>query len=205
MEFIVNNVYLPLESSEDLLPGIVSKMINVDVSHIKSYKIIKKAVDSRNKKRILFVYSLLINLNRYFDHVLINPNVRKNTMEETIDLPQVTSLHRPVIIGFGPCGMFAGLILARAGLKPIIIERGKKVEDRIEDVNAFKEKSILNPESNFCFGEGGAGTFSDGKLVTGVNDPRVRFVLKELIEHGAPEDIYYLNHPHDEDAFLLDR
>ena len=196
MEFIVNNVYLPLESNEDLLPGIVSKMINVDVSHIKSYKIIKKAVDSRNKKRILFVYSLLINLNRYFDHVLINPNVRKNTMEETIDLPQVTSLHRPVIIGFGPCGMFAGLILARAGLKPIIIERGKKVEDRIEDVNAFKEKSILNPESNFCFGEGGAGTFSDGKLVTGVNDPKVRFVLNELIKHGAPEDVYYLNHPH---------
>jgi uncharacterized FAD-dependent dehydrogenase len=196
MEFILNNVYLPLEQDESNLPSIISKMIKVEESYIVNYRVLKKAVDSRNKNRILFVYSLLVTLSRYFNHLSINPNVRKNNLVEQIDVPIVNMDKRPIVIGFGPCGMFAALILARSGAKPIIIERGKQVEDRIKDIESFKNRAILNTESNFCFGEGGAGTFSDGKLNTGVNDPKIRFILNEMIKHGAPEEIYYQNHPH---------
>lgn len=196
MEFILHNVYLTLEMEESALPSIISKMIKVKQSNIVSYKIIKKAVDSRNKRRILFVYSLLVKLSQHFEHVWTNVNVRKNNIVEGIDIPRVKMKKRPVVIGFGPCGMFAALILARANAKPIIIERGKMVEDRIKDIKEFKSNAILDKESNFCFGEGGAGAFSDGKLNTGINDPKIRFVLNEMIKHGAPEEIYYQNHPH---------
>ena len=204
MEFILNNVYLPLEQDESNLPSIISKMIKVEESYIVNYRVLKKAVDSRNKNRILFVYSLLVTLSRYFHHLSINPNVRKNNLVEQIDVPIVNMDKRPIVIGFGPCGMFAALILARSGAKPIIIERGKQVEDRIKDIESFKNRAILNTESNFCFGEGGAGTFSDGKLNTGVNDPKIRFILNEMIKHGAPEEIYYQNHPHVGSDKLID-
>ena len=204
MEFILNNVYLSLEMDESNIPSIISKMIKVEESYIVNYKIIKKAVDSRNKNRILFVYSLLVTLSRYFEHIWANTNVRKNNLVEKIDVPIVQMEKRPIVIGFGPCGMFSALILARAKAKPIIIERGKMVEDRIKDVEAFKNRAILNTESNFCFGEGGAGTFSDGKLNTGVNDPKIRFILNEMIKHGAPQEIYYQNHPHVGSDKLID-
>ena len=106
------------------------------------------------------------------------------------------SAFRPVVIGFGPAGMFAGLILAEAGLRPIVLERGKDIQRRQQDVNAFWQQHILNEESNVQFGEGGAGTFSDGKLTTGIKSPFIRQVLQELYEAGAPEEILYAAKPH---------
>lgn len=105
-------------------------------------------------------------------------------------------LHRPVIIGFGPCGMFAALTLARRGYKPIVIERGAEVSQRVKDVEKFWTEGILNPESNVQFGEGGAGTFSDGKLTTGIKDPRIRKVLEDFVRAGADPDILYKQRPH---------
>ena len=166
MEFILNNVYLPLDMEEDQLPFVVCRMLGINYNDIESYKVLKKSVDSRDKKKITFVYSLLINLNRYYEKIKNNPNYRLKAYIEEIELPKCKSEKRPVVIGFGPCGMFASLLLARAKLKPIVIERGKKVEDRLFDIKNFKEKGILDENSNFCFGEGGAGTFSDGKLNT---------------------------------------
>ena len=110
-------------------------------------------------------------------------------MRRTSELP-------PVIVGFGPAGMFAGLVLARAGLKPLIIERGSHIEDRQKDVLSFWSSRRLNPESNVQFGEGGAGTFSDGKLTTGIKDPLCRIVIDELAFHGAPEEIRWSAKPH---------
>lgn len=196
MEFIINNVYLPLNMSEEEIPNIVCKMLKIEVEHFQTYKILKKSVDSRNKNKITFVYSLLVTLDRHFNHILLNVNVRKNSILDEIEIPLVKCSKRPVVIGFGPSGMFAALILARANLNPIIIERGKKVEDRALDIKNFKERGVLNENSNFCFGEGGAGTFSDGKLNTGVNDSRIRFVLNEFVKHGAPKEIYFQGHPH---------
>ena len=106
------------------------------------------------------------------------------------------SAFRPVVVGFGPAGMFAGLILAEAGLRPIVLERGKDIQRRQQDVNAFWQQHILNEESNVQFGEGGAGTFSDGKLTTGIKSPFIRQVLQELYEAGAPEEILYAAKPH---------
>ena len=106
------------------------------------------------------------------------------------------SAFRPVVVGFGPAGMFAGLILAEAGLRPIVLERGKDIQRRQQDVNAFWQQHILNEESNVQFGEGGAGTFSDGKLTTGIKSPFIRQVLQELYEAGEPEEILYAAKPH---------
>ena len=108
----------------------------------------------------------------------------------------VSQANRPVIVGFGPAGMFAALVLAKAGLHPIVLERGKCVEQRQEDVTNFRKTGVLCTESNVQFGEGGAGTFSDGKLTTGIKDPRIRFVLQSFVECGAPEEILYLAKPH---------
>ena len=104
--------------------------------------------------------------------------------------------HRPVIVGFGPAGMFAGLILAQAGYRPLVLERGQDVDSRTTAVEKFWETGELDTESNVQFGEGGAGTFSDGKLTTGIKDVRIRKVLEELVRAGSPEDILYKQKPH---------
>lgn len=113
--------------------------------------------------------------------------------------------NRPVVVGFGPCGMFCGLLLARRGYRPLIIERGGCIEDRVRHVERFWQEGVLNPESNVQFGEGGAGTFSDGKLTTGIKDRRIRRVLEEFVRAGADEDILYKQKPHHWHRRLADR
>ena len=112
------------------------------------------------------------------------------------DIPKCTSPKRPIVVGFGPAGMFASLVLAEAGLRPIILERGDCVEKRIEKVESFWNGDTFDPESNVQFGEGGAGTFSDGKLNTGTNDPRIAWVLSKFHRFGAHESITYDAKPH---------
>ena len=190
MKFILNNLVLKLKDDENKLKNKIKDALGGYPNVSFSYKIIKKAIDARKKNDILFVYSCIVDTSIDVDLNNIKGAKEINFIEE-LNIPKFETKNRPVIVGFGPAGMFAGLYLARAGLKPIILERGKKVEEREEDIRLFKEKGIFSSLSNVCFGEGGAGTFSDGKLTTNVNDPRIRFIINEFISHGAKEEIYY--------------
>lgn len=156
------------------------------------YKIIQKSIDARNKENVLIIYKLLIETNKS----LKGNNI--SLYKEVINDIEYTNFEglSPVIVGFGPAGMLAALYLARCNANPIIIERGSKIEDRKKDVLEFFNNKKLNINSNIQFGEGGAGAFSDGKLVTNVKDPLIRFILNEFYKHGAKEDILYESKPH---------
>lgn len=174
--------------SKEVLKSKIEKKYSTKLSN---WKIVKESIDARNKNDIRLVYTVDFECNK------------KLHLKEVDDIAYMypapgnkVLADSPVIIGFGPCGMFAALILAEAGYKPVVLERGKSTEERIEDVNKFWREGILNTESNVQFGEGGAGTFSDGKLTTGIKDFRIKKVLEELVEAGAPEEILYKAKPH---------
>lgn len=147
------------------------------------YLITKKSIDARKKNDVKLVYSVLA----YFG---------EKPVEERLQIPKAKSDKQPIIVGSGPAGLFAAYILAKAGLKPIVLEQGKKVADRKKDVEEFFRTGKLNTWSNVQFGEGGAGTFSDGKLTTGISSPLCREVVNIFLECGAPEEIGYLARPH---------
>ena len=196
----INEIKLPLDSDERALRSAAAKALRCREEKIKSLQITKKAIDSRKKDNIFFVYNVSVEVDSDENGVVAhakNPTVKKDKPYR-YEMPEVkrTSTLRPVIAGFGPAGFFAALILARAGLKPLVIERGADVDTRTRDVNSFWNTRRLNPESNVQFGEGGAGTFSDGKLTTGIKDPLCRKVVEELVIHGAPEEIAYSSRPH---------
>ena len=168
---------------------------------IDEYKIVKESIDARDKNEIRMVYSVDFTLKP--DRRLeANPRLGLEKApdmryKEAVSRPDAIPLvHRPVIVGFGPAGMFAALILARAGYRPLVLERGQDVDSRTAAVEHFWETGELDTESNVQFGEGGAGTFSDGKLTTGIKDPRIRKVLEELAAAGGPQDILYRQKPH---------
>ncbi|MCH5172100.1 MAG: hypothetical protein J1F31_04685 [Erysipelotrichales bacterium] len=194
MKIIVNNVFLTLNEDETNFKNKLLKILKVKEEDLIEFKLIKKAVDARKKSNILFVCSFLVTLKK--EYKFNNSNIKTIDFVENLEIPEIKMKHRPVIVGFGPAGMFLGLYLARANTKPIILERGKSVDERLNDINKFKETGVFNSGSNVCFGEGGAGTFSDGKLNTGIKDQRIRFCLNEFIKHGAPKEIYYEAHPH---------
>lgn len=195
----INEIKLLLDENECELTKKAAKILKIKENEIKKLTIFKKSVDARKKDNIQFIYAVDVVLDNE-KQVFKKLNNSKIQIAEpyVYKLPENKrkSNLRPVVVGFGPAGMFAGLILALSGLKPIIIERGKAVEDRQKDVNLFWEKKELNPESNVQFGEGGAGTFSDGKLTTGIKSPYIHKILKELYEAGAPEEILYSSKPH---------
>ena len=166
----------------------------IDFSKVNNFVIYKKSIDARNKDNIFYNYTIDVNYsgNKKVKGVKIVPEEK---YELNIDVKRNSKV-RPVIIGAGPAGLFCALILAQKGIKPIIIEQGKKVEDRKRDIDTYLETGKLNTNSNVQFGEGGAGTFSDGKLTTGVNNPLGRIVLKEFVNFGAPKQIMYISKPH---------
>jgi uncharacterized FAD-dependent dehydrogenase len=190
MKFVVINLLLPVGTDESALSIKIAKAIRLEPSEF-SYTILKRSIDSR-KGQVSFVYSAVVETSRYVS----GRNVLAYKEPAPVLIPKSHFNDRPVVVGFGPAGIFAALVLARAGAKPIVLERGKKVEERAKDVDLLKKKGILNPESNICYGEGGAGTFSDGKLNTGVNDPHSKFVLDEFVKHGAKADILSDAMPH---------
>ena len=170
---------------------------------ISSLEIIRESVDARKKPDVKLVYTvdfdcegmLPFDVAKREKYVIPVPDAASGKT----DAPEQDASGRPVVIGFGPCGIFAALILAEAGLRPLVIERGKAVDERIADVERFWErqaKAAPDPESNVQFGEGGAGTFSDGKLTTGIRDIRIRKVLEEFVEAGADSAILYKHRPH---------
>lgn len=192
----------------DVIPRRIIKKLNIRDLEITEFQLIKESVDARNKAEIKLVYSIdfipsLPDKNTVDTEAFLLDFCKGVKLEKSPDrnyypVPQGMEemKHRPVITGFGPCGMFAGLILSELGYEPIIIERGKPIGERIRDVDDFWEKGILDQESNVQFGEGGAGLFSDGKLTTQIKDPRVRKVLEEFVEAGGASELLYQQKPH---------
>lgn len=191
----ISNVKLSINKEINLstLKAKVSRLLRVSSNEIKSLKISKESIDARDKNNICYVFCLDFEIKN--EDKYIQKNVTK-IKEEVYTFPKGNMSSRPVIVGFGPSGFMAGLCLAKAGLKPIIIERGKDVARREKDVNAFLNSGVFNPKSNIQFGSGGAGTFSDGKLTTGIKDKRIPFVLNEFVKYGANEEILYRTKVH---------
>ncbi len=191
----LNNVRLPLNFNDDILRAEAARKLHTKESIISRAELFRLSLDARDKGDIHYLASLVVDIENE------NSFVRHKDAEKYIPYvypqPAVSRLERrPVVVGSGPAGLFAALILAYAGARPILIERGKDVDLRLADVAAFQRGGALDPESNVQFGEGGAGTFSDGKLTTGTRDPRLRKVIAEFIDAGAPEEIAWLAKPH---------
>ena len=178
------------------------KILRIPEADLLDFHIVKKSIDARKKEDIKYIYVLAAKVKKENQILrkLKNPNVCVYERKHYSFTPKGTKKlkHPPVVIGMGPAGLFCALELAKAGMKPIVFERGKAVEDRVQDVEHFWKTGELNTESNVQFGEGGAGTFSDGKLNTAVKDPtgRVQKVLDTFVEYGAPQEVRYLNKPH---------
>ncbi len=196
----INEIKLPLCASKDELDKAAAQILKINKSDIKSLTVFKRSVDSRDKNDIRFVYGADIetelneaSLTAPFPQNRVS--VVKKYEYSPPELRRVSRL-RPVVVGFGPAGMFAALLLAQAGLCPLVLERGDDVDTRALKVSAFWKTRELDGDSNVQFGEGGAGTFSDGKLTTGIKDPLCREVFLRFVKYGAPEEILYDASPH---------
>ena len=195
---LINNISLALDTDFDNLKPIISKELKISIDKIISAKLYRKSVDARRKDNVHFCCSVLAEISG--DENAVIKKCKKATSYNLKKYEWLKSEKnnglRPVVVGFGPAGMFAGLTLAKAGLNPLILERGSDVEKRTKIVSDFFSGGKLNSECNVQFGEGGAGTFSDGKLNTGIKNPRCRTVLEVFHKHGAPEDILIDAKPH---------
>ncbi|MEB3227276.1 MAG: NAD(P)/FAD-dependent oxidoreductase [Synechocystis sp.] len=199
----ISEIKLPLDHPEDAIQVAILEKLAIAASDLIHYTIFKRSYDARKKGNILLVYIVDIEvaaeaklLKKFHKdpHVIPTPDMAYQFVAHA----SAQTTLRPVVIGTGPCGMFAGLLLAQMGFRPIILERGKSVRDRSQDTFRFWLKKHLNPESNVQFGEGGAGTFSDGKLYSQVRDRHHygRKVLTEFVNAGAAPEILYINRPH---------
>lgn len=196
----INEIKTALDGTYDDLLGGAAKALRISKRKILSLEIIKKSLDSRKKDNLFFVYSVDVTVDGDENEILAKSKNKKAAIVEpfTYVMPdnKRTSDLRPIVVGFGPGGMWAALTLARAGLRPIVLERGRDVDARTADVNRFWVTKKLDESSNVQFGEGGAGTFSDGKLTTGIKDKLCRKVFLDFVEFGAPEDILWSWRPH---------
>ncbi len=199
----LTEVKLPLDHPVAAIESGILARLDVDENQLVRYSIFRRGVDARKRSAIVFIYTLDVEV---LDETAVFGRLKTDRhVTQTPDMgyrfvaraPQ-NSTARPVVIGTGPCGLFAGLLLAQMGFRPIILERGKAVRERTKDTFGLWRNSILNPESNVQFGEGGAGTFSDGKLYSQIRDPRFlgRKVLMEFVNAGAPAEILYVSKPH---------
>jgi len=198
----IQELRLPLDHAEPALRKALLKKLSLKSDALLGFTVFKRAWDARKRDAIQLVYTIdaevadepgLLNRLARDPHVGATPDMTYRPVATARD-----GVARPIVVGMGPCGLFAGLILAEMGFRPIILERGKIVRERTRDTFRFWRKAILDPASNAQFGEGGAGTFSDGKLYSQVKDPRHlgRKVLEEFVAAGAPEEILYVAKPH---------
>lgn len=189
----ITNIKIRADLSDDELFEKIYKKYKINKNDVTERRIIKKSIDARNKADIFYNYSVELECKN--ENKIKNVQIVKKEEPFKIIVNRKSS-KRPVIIGAGPAGLFSALTLAQNGIKPIIIEQGKTVDERKKDVEEFQKTGKLNTLSNVQFGEGGAGTFSDGKLTSGIHNPLCKIVLKELYNFGAPEQILYINKPH---------
>jgi uncharacterized FAD-dependent dehydrogenase len=198
---------LPIDHAPEDLEAAICKKLAILAKDLIRYEVFKRSYDARKNNILSFIYTLDLSVKdeeavlkrlAHNPHIRLSPDTRYHFVAHFDSHIKPQSALRPVVIGFGPCGIFAALTLAQMGLKPIVLERGKPVRERTQDTWGLWRKKILNPESNVQFGEGGAGTFSDGKLWSQVKDPKFhgRKVLQEFVKAGAPEEILYVSKPH---------
>ncbi|RJG14089.1 NAD(P)/FAD-dependent oxidoreductase [Pseudomonas cavernicola] len=200
----ITELKLPIDHPEEVLRPAIVERLGIADDELLGFTLFKRSYDARKKSaELCFIYTIDLSvrdeaalLAKFSDDRHIN--VAPDTGYKPVGQAPAVLANRPLVVGFGPCGIFAGLVLAQMGFRPIILERGKEVRQRTKDTWGLWRKSVLNPESNVQFGEGGAGTFSDGKLYSQIKDPKHlgRKVLHEFVKAGAPEEILYVNKPH---------
>lgn len=203
----ITELRLPLDHGEaELRPAIVGRLRIADAD-LLAYTVFKRAYDARKKHAIVLIYTIdcevrdeaaVLAAKQGDPHLRPAPDTTYQFVGHAPADFAAAQRPRPLVVGFGPCGLFAALVLAQMGLRPIVLERGKEVRQRTKDTWGLWRQGVLNPESNVQFGEGGAGTFSDGKLWSQISDPRhlTRKVLTEFVKAGAPEEILYVSKPH---------
>ena len=196
----IRDISLPPAHSVSQLDFEAAKLLRVPNSTVRQVKIVKKSIDARKKPDVRVIYTIDVKVNGNEEKMLKKSGCKKASIAPwySYKVKQVNAENakRPVVVGFGPAGMFAGLVLAMAGARPLILERGEDAQSRHEKVARFWETGQLDTKSNVQFGEGGAGTFSDGKLNTGVNNPRIQWILEQFVLAGARENILYDAKPH---------
>ena len=197
----LTDIKLPLDHHPEALQAAILKKLKLPAEAVLDWHVFKRAHDARNRATIFYIYTVDVTLkdeSRAPRDVRPTPGMEYKFAAHAPHSFPNTHLKRPLVIGAGPCGLFAALILAQSGFRPIILERGKVVRERTKDTWGLWRRSVLNPESNVQFGVGGAGTFSDGKLYSQIKDPRYlgRKVLTEFVKAGAPEEILTEAHPH---------
>ncbi len=199
----LTEIKLPLNHDENALTAAILAKLQISAEQLHSYSVFKRGFDARKKSDIQLIYTLDLEvaneaqlLTKFASDQHVKP--APDTSYQFVAQAPAILPERPIVIGLGPCGLFAGLLLAQMGFKPIILERGKEVRERTKDTFGFWRGKELNPESNVQYGEGGAGTFSDGKLYSQVKDPKHygRKVMSEFVAAGAPDEIMYVSKPH---------
>ncbi len=199
----ITDLQLPLDHAEDELKIAVLKELGITEKELINFTVFRRSYDARKKTAIILIYTIDVETTN--EAALLASHKNRTKLSETPDTSYKFVTHadgkpfkRPVVIGFGPCGLFVALLLAEMGFNPIVLERGKTVRERTKDTWGLWRKRELKPESNVQFGEGGAGTFSDGKLYSQIKDPKHygRKVLTEFVKAGAPEEIMYVSKPH---------
>ncbi len=201
MPLRIHNLRLPVEEPEAALARAIAQHLRLGKSEIRSWRILKKSLDARSRRKLKFVYSVVVELQ---DEASVARAIQMTRDVETYSptpfddpLPGTKPLsERPVIVGSGPAGLLAAYYLARKGYQPLIIERGKEVKERVPAIRAFDRGGPHDPENNYLFGEGGAGCFSDGKLTCRMSGPDVDWVLRAFVECGGRESITYEHRPH---------
>lgn len=199
----LTNLKLNLDYTEDDLRNLIMFTLKIQADQLVDFTVFKRGIDARKKRNIVLLFT--VDVETTDEQTLLEKFERNDSIRKTPDMAYKfvaqapTDLEdRPVVVGFGPCGIFVGLVLAQMGYRPIILDRGKEVRERTKDTFGFWRKKALNTESNVQYGEGGAGTFSDGKLYSQVKDKKHygRKVLEEFVAAGAPEEILYVSKPH---------
>lgn len=195
MQILIQSIEMPVRHTKEQVIRAAQEIVRLNCVLAENFWIYKQSLDARRKGNIRYIYSVAATAPD--DTVCDGKQIRPLTDRSDLEIPRTGRLKsRPVVVGMGPCGLFAAYVLAKSGNPPLVLERGEPVEQRAETVERFWKTGKLDPESNVQFGEGGAGTFSDGKLNTRISDPRQRYVLQTFAKHGAPEDILYRAKPH---------
>jgi len=203
----ITELRLPIDHAPESLEAAILKRLGITAKELISFEIFKRSYDARKNVSLAFIYTVDVSvkneeavLKKFANdsHIRPSPDTSYHFVAKAPQSIDLGKALRPVVIGFGPCGIFAALVLAQMGFKPIVLERGKPVRERTQDTWGLWRKKVLNPESNVQFGEGGAGTFSDGKLYSQIKDPKFygRKVLAEFVKAGAPPEILYVAKPH---------